>query len=316
MTNLPENHIGSIKYCGESIKEGMFDARKASQALIGFDEAIRFFSTIQYPKFQEIDYELPVKIRQGSWEAFIPDAITWVKVTGAMAAFMYVAKAVQKMAENDFDKVGIKTIIRKSVEAIKWVVKIGKHIETLKIKKFENVKFRNNNTEIGIVNSNGKILWVPKEFLDFYSKCPPNLLQKIVELVAEDRQLSIGSNYPIDNSFVTISNKHRHIFLTKTEDDILFPELVHGMEVTLQGVVTRGNGTANNMGFRYQEHILNVYPETGSIVQYKDTLFLDAEIKGIISRRDDKGELRLRKPKIIFNDLRTIEQKDEQLSLF
>lgn len=316
MTDLAEKFIGTIKYCGESVENGMLDARKASQALIGFDEAIRFFSTIQNPDFHEIDFELPVKIRQGSWEAFIPDAIMWIKATGAVAGSAYVVKAAQKMADNDFDKIGIKAIISKSVEAIKWVIRIGKHIETTALKRFENVKFRNKNSEIGIPDQKGELLWVPKEFLEWYSKCPPNILEKLADLVEEKRTLYIGSNSPNDNSFELIANKHRQFFLPKVEDDILFPELVHGMEVTLQGVVTRGNGTANNMGFRYDEHILTIYPETGSIVEYKETLFLDAEITGTVSRKDDKGELRLKKPKIIFTSIKTIENKNNEPTLF
>jgi len=316
MTDLSEKFIGTIKYCGESVENGMLDARKASQALIGFDEAIRFFSIIQNPNFQEVDFELPVKIRQGSWEAFIPDAIMWIKATGAVAGSAYIVKAAQKMAEKDSDKVGIKAIILKSVEAIKWVIRIGKHIETTSIKKFKEVKFRNNNSEIGIPDKKGELLWIPKEYLEWYSKCPSNILEKLVELVEEKRTLYIGSNDSTDNAFEIIANKHRPFFLPKLEDDILFPELVHGMEVTLRGVITRGNGTANNMGFRYNEHILTVYPETGSIVQYKETLFLDAEILGTISRRDDKGELRLKKPKIIFTSIKTIEKETDVPTLF
>lgn len=316
MTDFSEKFIGTIKYCGESVENGMMDARKASQALIGFDEAIRFFSIIQNPIFQEVDFELPVKIRQGSWEAFIPDAIMWIKATGVVAGSAYIVKAAQKMAENDFDKVGIKAIILKSVEAIKWVIRIGKHIETTTVKKFKVVKFRNNNSEIGIPDKRGELLWVPKEHLEWYSKCPPNILEKLADLVDEKRTLYIGSNDSTDNAFETIANKHRPFFLPESDDDILFPELVHGMEVILRGVITRGNGTANNMGFRYNEHILTVHPKTGSIVQYKETLFLDAEISGKISRRDDKGELRLRKPKIIFTSIKTIEKESDEPTLF
>ena len=294
----------------------MLDARKASKALVGFDEAIRFFSTIQNPIFHEVDFELPVKIRHGSWEAYIPEAITWVKATVALASSAYVVKAMHKMAENDFDEIGFKTIISKSVEAIKWVIKIGKHIETLRIKKFEKAQFRNDSQEIGIRNKNGEILWVPKEYLEWYSKCPPNLLEKLVELVEKNRILQVGSYQNNKASFEIVTIEHRQIFLSEKEDELLFPELVHGMEVTLQGEITRGNETANNMGFRYNEHILTIYPKSGSIVNYKESLFLEAEITGKISRRDDKGELRLNKPKIIFTDIKTISKSINQYSLF
>ena len=169
MAKNNEKYLGNLKYCGALIEEGMFDARKSAQALTGFDEAIRFFATIQNPIFQEIDFELPVKIRQGSWEAYIPDAVFWIKTAIGLASTAYLAKAAQKMAENDFDNVGIKTLLKKSVEAIQWVIRIGKHIGTITVKNFESVKFRNDNTEIGIPNSEGELLWVPKFYLELYS---------------------------------------------------------------------------------------------------------------------------------------------------
>lgn len=311
-----ERSIGTIKYCGKSVESGMLDARKVSQALIGFDEAIRFFSTIQNPGFQEIDFELPVKIRHGSWEAYIPEAIMWVKATGALASSAYLVKAAHKMTENDFDEIGLKTIICKSVEAIKWVVKIGKHIETLTVKKFEKVKFRKENTEIGIPNKRGEILWVPKEYLEWYSKCPSNLLEKLARLVEKNRTLHIGTYLSNNDSLEEITIDHRQFFLPDKENEILFPELIHDMEVTLKGEVTRGNETANNMGFRYDEHILTAYPKTGSIVDHKESLFLEAEITGKISRMDEKGELGLKKPKIIFTDIKTINKDSKQFPLF
>ena len=316
MTQSSERYIGILKYCGESIEDGMLDARKASQALVGFDEAIRFFSIIQNPIFHEVDFELPVKIRQGSWEAYIPDAIMWIKATSALACSAYIVKAAQKMADNDFDEIGIKTVISKSVEAIKWVIKIGKHIGTLTVKKFKQIEFRNDDTEIGIPNKKGELLWVPREFLEWYAKCPPNLLEKVVKLVENKRTLVVGTYISNIPSYEEITIEHRQFFLPEKENEILFPELVHGMEVTLQGQVTRGNETANNMGFRYNEHILTIYPRTGSIVEFKESLFLEAEITGKISRRDEKGELRLRKPKIIFTEIKNIPKDIKQFSLF
>ena len=162
MSKESEGYIGSLKYSGKMVEQGMLDARKSAQALTGFDEAVRFFATIQNPEFQEVDLELPVKIRQGSWEVLIPDAIFWVKTPGGIAGTAYLAKAAQKMAENDFENVGIKTILKKSLEAVIWVIRIGKHIGSISIKRFNEVRFRNKNTEIGIPNMMGKILWVPK----------------------------------------------------------------------------------------------------------------------------------------------------------
>jgi hypothetical protein len=115
-----------IRYCGQLVEDGLLDARKSAQALYGFDEAVRFFAICQSSEFKDIDFDLPVRIRQGSWEALIPDAIFWLKATvgtavGA-AATAYSIKAAQKMAEHDFDNIGLKTVLKKSLEAIQWVI--------------------------------------------------------------------------------------------------------------------------------------------------------------------------------------------------
>ena len=78
------------------------------------------------------------------------------------------------------------------------------------------------------------------------------------------------------------------------------PELEHGQNVVLQGEVTRGNEMSNTMGFSYQGHILTCYPESGSIVHFKPSLFLQCRIYGSITRLDEKGYLNSKKPKIIF----------------
>ena len=220
------------------------------------------------------------------------------------------------MAENDFDNVGLKTLLKKSVEAIQWVIRIGKHIGTITVKNFESVKFRNDNTEIGIPNSEGELLWVPKFYLELYSKCPPNLLEKLAGLVEEDRSLYIGVNFDSDTIFENVTKEYRQIFIPEKESDILFPELVHGMEVTLQGEVTRGNETTNTIGFRYNEHILTASPKKGSIVEFKESLFLEAEIAGTISRLDENGEIKSKRPKILFTNIKAIERRKSNLPLF
>jgi hypothetical protein len=76
------------------------------------------------------------------------------------------------------------------------------------------------------------------------------------------------------------------------------------MEVSLDGLVTRGNGMSNSIGFLYQGHILTCTPQEGNIIKHKNRLFLPAKIIGTISRyntktkKDDDP-----RPKIIFNNL-------------
>ena len=317
MIEKKEKYIGSIRYCGKLVDNGLLDARKSAQALLGFDEAVRFFVGCQNSQLQKIDFELPIRIRQGSWEALIPDAIALLKAAVGVGAIAYLGKAGQKMAENDFEQIGIKTILTKSLEAIQWVVRIGKHIGTIEKKKFDRVKFRNDNTEIGIPNEYNEYLWVPEFYLDLFSKCPKTLLVKTVNLVEDERILIICVNKGTEEIREKITPKYKKIFAPQDEDDVLFPELVHGMVVLLEGEVTRGNETSNSIGFRYNEHILTAYPKTGSIVSYKHALFLEASIQGTISRVDESGQTHAKRPKIIFTDIIPKEEtKGTQKSLF
>ena len=309
MSNTDEHYLGYVRYCGKSVETGLLDARKSAQALLGFDEAVRFFVGCQSPTLQKANIDLPVRIRQGSWEALIPDTIFWVKTFIGASATAYGIRAAQKMAENDFDEIGIKTMLSKSLEAIQWVIKIGKHIGTITKKQLEPVKFRNNNEEIGIFNINDEVLWVPKYYLELYSKCPKSILQKLVELVEEERVLTVGMFK--DNSEIKekISPKYKNIFVPIDEEDMLFPELEHGMDVVLEGEVTRGNETTNSIGFRYNEHILTAYPKRGSIVRYKPSLFTKAKIIGTINRIDESGKVAAKKPKIFFDDIHSEENE-------
>jgi hypothetical protein len=316
MATDEETYLGYIRYSGELVESGLMDARKSAQALIGFDEAVRFFVGCQDDKLKNINFELPVRIRQGSWEALIPKGIFWITTALGAGATAYLVKAGQKMAENDFSDIGVKDIIKKSLDAIIWVIRIGKHIGTIAIKKFEKVKFRNDNTEIGICDDNGEILWVPKRFLDLYAKCPKSLLKKMADIVENERTLRIGlfdNNSEISES---ITLQYKRIFTHKDEDDMLFPELRHGMDVVLDGEVTRGNETSNSIGFRYQDHILTAYPRSGSVVRYKPALFLNAEITGTISRTDEYGGTDARRPKIIFTHIEPKKFNGKNLPLF
>lgn len=313
-----EKYIGFLKYQGEMVDEGIMDARKSAQALLGFDEAIRFFVCEQAPELKKSDFELPVRVKKGSWEINVPEIIELIKLSGGVIATAYGVKAAQKMAERDFENFGLKDVIRKSLSAVQWVLKIGKHLGDLTIKKFETVQFKDNNQLIGIQNSEGEFLYVPKQFLDFYVASNPKLLSKVSELVEEERVLSIGVYE--DGALVEekLTRKYRSIFTQEQEEqeDVLFPELEHGQNVALEGEVTRGNEMSNTLGLGYHGHILTCVPDAGSIVRYKPTLFLKCRVQGVISRLDEKGRLCARKPKIIFSHIEPIENESNQPGLF
>ena len=217
--DVEEGKIGFVKYTGRLVDDGYMDARKSAQALIGFDEAIRFFTTKQAPDLLLDDFELPVRIKRGSWEI----------VVGAIVG-AYGIKAAQKMAEKDFNDVGLVDILKKSISAMQWMIRIGKHLGDLGIKEFENVTFKNSNELVGIPNSEGEILYVPRKFLDHYTSARPTLLKNLSELVDDERSLSLGV---YENGILVeeeLTRRHRNIFTLEedVDDTQVLPELEHG----------------------------------------------------------------------------------------
>ncbi|MEW6620344.1 MAG: hypothetical protein AB1422_13590 [bacterium] len=318
---MDEEYIGYLKYEGKLIEDGLLDARKAAQALLGFDEAIRFFVGQQSPSLRDLDFEIPVRLRKGSWEALIPTSlIDWVvRAVGVgvtTGVTTYLVTAAKKMADKDFEKKGLKDIFVHAVEAIQWTIRIGKHLDGLIRKKFENPQFRNENTEIGIPNQKGEYLFIPKKFFEFYIPVNPGLLKKMAELIEEERRLEIGVYKNGELIRESIPYQQRRIFTLDVEEEILFPELVHGQEVTLEGHITKGNENTNSLGFMYKDHILACYPETGSIVNYKNAIFVNCRIYGSISRLDDFGGYNASKPKIIFSKIEALDTNAGNLPLF
>lgn len=313
-----EKYLGYLKYDGEMVDEGFMDARKSAQALLGFDEAVRFFMFQQSPDLRKTDFELPVRVKKGSFVIAIPELVELIKIAGGAMVTAYGIQAAQKMAERDFENFGLKDAFRKSLLAIQWIMKIGKHLGDMAIKKFVDVKFKDNNELIGIRNSEGEYLYVPREFLEFYAATPPKLLAKISELIEEQRVLSIGVYQDGELVEETVTKKYRKIFTQETEEqeEILFPELMHGQNVVLEGEVTRGNEMSNTIGFGYRGHILTCIPEYGSIVEFKPALFLKCRIHGSISRLDDKGKLNAKRPKIIFRYIEPLTNDTKESSLF
>jgi hypothetical protein len=67
--------LAYLKYDGELTDEGYLDIKKSADVLYGFDKSLRYFLYQENHAIQDIEFEIPVKIRKGSWEALIPDSI-------------------------------------------------------------------------------------------------------------------------------------------------------------------------------------------------------------------------------------------------
>lgn len=311
--------LGYIKYEGELVQDGLMDARKQAKALLAIDSALRYFIVKQAPDFRNLDFEIPIKVQEGSWEALIPDSVAgWLQAGLGVVATAYFTKAAQKMAEKDFADYGLKDLFCSAISGMKWFVRIGKHVGSVAIREFKNVKFSDDRLLIGIINEAGEVLYVPKTVLDIYISTNPKLLEDLAANVQQGRNLVVGSVERGQVDEETISPSEKGIFCQDNEEieDILFPELEHGDYVVLEGEVTRENKMSNSMGFKYNEHILTAYPETGSIVQYKPLLFLKCRLYATVNRIDEKGRIGARRPKLYFSNVEPIDENIINFSLF
>ncbi|RBA28797.1 hypothetical protein [Flavobacterium tibetense] len=322
-TDKEKNEIfAHIKYEGELVKDGFLDARKAGEALIGIDESLRYFLYQEDKKFRKVEFEIPVRIRKGSWETIFLENFDAILIKTALAwgASKYFGSALSEMAKNDFKDIGFKDVFKKSFVAMTWVLKISKHLGTLTKKKFENLKFTKNNTEVLITNYKGEILTVPYQYLEIFSNCPDKLFSNLAKVIDEERELVIGYNDTVSNKFefVRINNIEKQIFIpTEESDETLFPELIHNSYIELEGHITRGNEKSNTIGFLYEGHILTSYPTTGNVKEFKNVLFTNCIIKGYIDRLDKKtGEFIEKRPRIKFIEILSNEPENRQTKLF
>jgi hypothetical protein len=302
-------HLGLVRYVGTAVDAGYLDARRSAQALLGLDEALRFFVGAQRQALAKADYEIPVQVRQGSIVIVIPDIAAVIGLALAPAIGMYATTAAKKMAERDFDGIGLRDLLRRSIQAIQWAIRIGKHVGSLARRVFDSgVQWRSGNREVGIPNASGQLLWVPVEFLDMFERMPPSLLAKITSVVADQRRLEVVTFNDGDEESVEVDILEKAIFCPE-ELQILFPELEHGAPFDCEGLVTRGNENANSLGFQYEGHILTCYPEEGNISRFKPALFLRSRIHGLISRADKFGNPTELRPRIVFTSVEPLEDE-------
>lgn len=331
-----EKYLGYLKYSGKSVENGLLDARKSGEALLGFDELLRYFIEKEDPELSKIDFEIPVRIRKGSWEAAIPVIIEkLLTLEGVLYTSLvtYSTVTATKAAQDGLFNTGmakdIKGIVRTSFKAIQWVIKIAKHLGTMTVKEVRaKISKIGPVITIELVNAKGEILIVPKKYYDIFERCPKNIFERTASLIEVDRIMEIGvieENGKIEKE--TITNNEKSIYATRSDDDgTLFPELRHGQYVELEGAITRGNEKTNTIGFEYHGHILTSKPIEGHIKDYKkaivsqekEHLFPSIRMIGQIDRRDENGGYKEKRPLILFSKIIQIEEehdKTKQLSI-
>ncbi len=310
------DYLAYFRFSGDLVEGGLLDARKSAQALVGIDDAVSQYVRILAPELQEVELELPVRIRHGSWEALIPQTIgEWLAAGAAAGATSYVVAAAKKLAENDIGDKSIRDLYKSALEGIQWFIRLGTHLRDLGRRQFDDARVDSENLLIGVPNEAGDMIWVPKYHFEAFLQTSPRLLENIAQIVEADRLLSVGVNDGTEVQEITLPAEYRAVFTgEEEEDEELFPELEHGMHVELEGRVTRGNGESNTIGFKYKDHFLTCIPSSGSVIRYKPVLFTQARIIGMVTRADDKGGISDKRPKIFFSDLYT--SKPGQRRLF
>lgn len=307
--------LGFVKYSGSGLVNGLIDAGSAGSALIGLDEAVRFFNSQQSPAFADINYDIPVQTRAGSWEAVL---VASAAVGGAFA-LGYAKKAGEKMAENDFKDIGLKDALKKSMAAIQTLAKLIKH--TRRASGWERVRVEPSlgQDSVFVANGNGEEMPVPLEYFRWYQQAPPRLLTRMTSVIRADRVLTIGVIRKAATDEVSINEEEKPLFDQQEdnefEEDILFPELAHGASARLEGRLIRGSEASNSIGLEYLGHVINCVPAQGSIRQYKPALFLRCKVEGRITRHAKNRFVADRRPTLIVERVVPLEA-DGQLGLF
>ena len=103
----------------------------------------------------------------------------------------------------------------------------------------------------------------------------------MTSVIRTDRMLTIGVIKETGIEEVTIVEEEKPFFDRTQEDefeeDILFPDLVHGANVRLEGRLIRGSEASNSFGLEYMGHVINCVPAHGMFDSTKQLSFCDAK---------------------------------------
>lgn len=314
---MTQKIIGGIKYEGRLVADGTLDLQSCSQALAGFDEAIRYFLAVENPTLAAMHLPIPARIRKGSWEAYIPTTIVqWLTMAAGLGASTYIATAAKKLAENDFKDASVRIALKKAIEGIQLLVRLGQHLGHLEFRNITGIRWSEDSEVARIPNREGKYLEIPRDQLKRLAAAPVGLLSRLAAVVETERSLSIRVAKGSRLIEVKITHADRYVFLDDDEDsdEELFPELKHNMAVELDGIVTRENGRTKTLGFLYKQHVLTCMPASNNLLPYKRHLFLFCKMKGVVTRIGVGKQPTEKRPKIVFTGLEILSTK-EQLDL-
>lgn len=304
--------LGYISYEGESIKDGAFDARLSAKALLGFDNLIRYFVKIENPELKDVDFNFPVKVKQGSLIIEIPENVTQLVtiVGGTTLLTAYFVNLAKKAATDGLLETGpvkdIKKVFQGAAMLFKWCVKIRKHLKGRKIEGKVDLT-----TDMVTLEVGEDIITVPLDAYLIYQELPSNIFDNVSEAINEDVSLSIGvktDDGKIERERVTYTDRPYFYTSKDVEPEVLFPEFKDGELVELEGDITRNNDRRNTIGFEYRGHILTCEPhENQPLTKFKNQMISKSEdrfyasvvMQGYIDRSEGTGN----RPKIKFTKI-------------
>lgn len=306
--NLKEQGVGFVSYEWQAAPPGVIDASAGGQALLGLDDAVRYFNRRQSAGFGSTPYEIPVLTGSGSWVAVVLGIVAIPATAFGMA---YAKKAGEKMAERDFADLGFKDVARKSMDALVKLIRLVKakrgkfDVKQLEIKWSEDASTATIRTEAG------NQIVVPAEYIRWYATIPATTLKRLCAPISPGREMCVGARQ--DDGTFDVATLTEDDVRSMTSDDsesdseFLFPELEHEMEVVLEGIVTRENQSTNSMGLQYHGHILNCIPETGSVKRFKSALFEQCRVYATINRHVSSLISLDYRPTLLVHDVVSIE---------
>ncbi len=308
------DYAGYIKFYGEKVNDGILDTKSAANALLGTDEALRYFVKLKNPSWKKIQFNLPVKMRQGSWEIILIPGIS-------LGAVIYMKHFFKKAAEDGFLETGIAKdlakVIRESIISLYMFVEIAKFMASSNNDQIKTTIDKLDQTNV-ILSSKKKKLTIKRVYYDEFVNAPKSLINKLASVIDKDRELEIGCVLESgDVRSTQIPWEQKQIF--SHEEEFILPELEHGKYVELEGEIIRGNESTNTLGFRFKEHTITAKPLKGTLAEYKDYLisgdihhiFTPVKMVGQVDRMDVFGEIKKKRPQILFTDIIPVERREK-----
>ncbi len=313
---------GTVYIKGESVSHGQTDLAKATDYLRGLEDALSFYANRIDPDNASKRRRIAVRISPGSLITEVIElAVTNPYISVPLTA--YTTTAAVKIAKNDVSDKTSGDIAKASINAMRSVIEIAKHMGSLmKTKTLRSDQARaidiNN---IVLTNSQGEEMTVTKKDLEHYRATSPSQFQKFISLVDKNSSMYINDG-PFEpdtsnESGTVISYANRRIFDKSDNADkeaVLFPELEHGETYELEGELTKGNDRTNTLGFSYGNRILKAYPiGSNGVKGLKDMLFGYVRIKATVERiSTQKGSYApLKKPTLRVVEITNIDEEDE-----